>query len=136
MRKKDSIVFQNPPAVLAWAAVGDKKESKGPLGALLDETVSDNTLGEESWETAESDLQRRAVQRVLQKAATGLAGVDIAFAGDLQAQCTASAYTLRALDVPFAGLYGAESLGMAACFCGTGLAGKNTPSAGLALQRG
>ena len=129
MRKKDSIVFQNPPAVLAWAAVGGKKESEGPLGALLDETVSDNTLGEESWETAESDLQRRAVQRVLQKAATGLAGVDIAFAGDLQAQCTASAYTLRALDVPFAGLYGAcstmaESLGMAACFCGTGLAGK------------
>ena len=55
--------------------------------------------------------------------------VHLIFAGDLQAQCTASAYTMRALDVPFAGLYGAcstmaESLGMAACFCAAGLAGK------------
>lgn len=128
MRKKDSLLFSKPPVVLAWAAVGGKKESEGPLGSCLDAALTDNTLGEESWETAESDLQRRAVQCVLHKAATGLAGVDIAFAGDLQAQCTASAYTLRALDVPFAGLYGAcstmaESLGMAACFCGSGLAG-------------
>lgn len=129
MRKKDSIVFANPPAVLAWAAVGGKKESEGPLSAMLDAKLEENTLGEDSWETAESDLQSRAVQLTLQKAACGPAGVDLVFAGDLQAQCTASAYTMRGLDVPFAGLYGAcstmaESLGLAACFCGAGLAGK------------
>ena len=129
MRKKDSIVFVNPPAVLAWAAVGGKKEGEGPLSAALDAKLEENTLGEDSWETAESDLQSRAVQLTLQKAACGPAGVDLVFAGDLQAQCTASAYTMRGLDVPFAGLYGAcstmaESLGMAACFCGAGLAGK------------
>lgn len=129
MRKKDSIVFHRPPSVLAWAAVGGKKEAEGPLGNQLDAATADNTMGETSWETAESDLQRRAVQLVLQKVATGLAGVDLIFAGDLQAQCTASAYTMRALDVPFAGLYGAcstmaESLGMAACFCAAGMAGK------------
>lgn len=129
MRKKDSIVFQSPPAVLAWAAVGGKKEGEGPLSAMLDAKLEENTLGENSWETAESDLQSRAVQLTLQKAACGPAGVDLVFAGDLQAQCTASAYTMRGLDVPFAGLYGAcstmaESLGLAACFCGAGLAGK------------
>ena len=129
MRKKDSIVFVNPPAVLAWAAVGGKKEGEGPLSAALDAKLEENTLGEDSWETAESDLQSRAVQLTLQKAACGPAGVDLVFAGDLQAQCTASAYTMRGLDVPFAGLYGAcstmaESLGLAACFCGAGLAGK------------
>ena len=36
MRKKDSIVFHRPPSVLAWAAVGGKKEAEGPLGNQLD----------------------------------------------------------------------------------------------------
>lgn len=129
MRKGDTIIFSSPPAILSWAAVGGKKEGEGPLARGFDLTVQDNSLGEESWETAESDLQRRAVQLALQKGGTGLGGVDIAFAGDLQAQCTASGYTLRALDLPFAGLYGAcstmaESLAMASCFCASGLAGR------------
>lgn len=38
------------------------------------------------------------------------------FAGDLQAQCTASNYTMRQLGVPFAGLYGACST-MAEALC-------------------
>lgn len=127
MRKGDTIIFSSPPALLSWAAVGGKKEGEGPLGKAFDLTIGDNRLGEDCWEVAESDLQRRAVQLALQKGGTGLAGVSLAFAGDLQAQCTASGYTLRGLDVPFAGLYGAcstmaESLAMAACFCGTGMA--------------
>ncbi len=47
--------------------------------------------------------------------------VELAFAGDLQAQCTASNYTMRQLGMPFAGLYGAcstmaETLCLAAVF--------------------
>ena len=49
MRKKDSIVFHRPPSVLAWAAVGGKKEAEGPLGNQLDAATADNTLGETSW---------------------------------------------------------------------------------------
>ena len=53
--------------------------------------------------------------------------MDIAFAGDLQAQCTASNYTMRELGVPFAGVYGAcstmaETLGLAAAFTASGMA--------------
>mgnify|MGYP002527525221 CR=1 FL=1 len=53
--------------------------------------------------------------------------VDIAFAGDLQAQCTASNYTMRELGIPFAGVYGAcstmaETLGLAAVFAAGGMA--------------
>ena len=50
-------------------------------------------------------------------------------AGDLQAQCTASGYTLRALEAPYLGLYGAcstmaESLGLAAVLASAGLVGR------------
>ena len=53
--------------------------------------------------------------------------VDLAFAGDLQAQCTASNYTMRELGIPFAGVYGAcstmaETLGLAAVFAAGGMA--------------
>lgn len=129
MRKGDTIIFSAPPVLAGWAAVGGRKESEGPLGKCFDLTVDDNSLGEASWEKAESDLQTHAVELALRKGGTGPAGVDMVFAGDLQAQCTASAYTMRGLDLPFAGVYGAcstmaESLAMAACFCGSGLAGR------------
>ena len=54
-------------------------------------------------------MQRRAVELCLRKADIPRSKVDIAFAGDLQAQCTASNYTMRELGIPFAGVYGACS---------------------------
>ena len=41
-------------ALCCWAAVGGKKEAEGPLGSCFDQTFSDNSLGQESWEKAES----------------------------------------------------------------------------------
>ena len=53
--------------------------------------------------------------------------MDLALAGDLQAQCTASGYALRELGVPFAGLFGAcstmaEALALGAALCSSGAA--------------
>ena len=78
-------------------------------------------------EQAESILQRKAAELCLRKADTPRTKVDIAFAGDLQAQCTASNYTMRELGVPFAGVYGAcstmaETLELAAAFAASGMA--------------
>ena len=72
-------------------------------------------------------LQRKAVELCLRKADIPRSKVDIAFAGDLQAQCTASNYTMRELGIPFAGVYGAcstmaETLGLAAVFAAGGMA--------------
>ena len=128
-RKGDTLFFQKPPVIGAWAAVGGKKEGEGPLAPGFDKLYSDNSLGLPSWEQAESELQRQAVIHCLQKAQIRHEDIELIFAGDLQAQCTASGYTLRALGAPFVGLYGAcstmaESLAAAACFAGTGLAGR------------
>ena len=129
-RRGDTLLFDAPPTVAAWAAAGGKKESEGPLASAFDFVTQDAAFGEqgcENWEQAESLLQRKAVELCLRKADIPRSKVDLAFAGDLQAQCTASNYTMRELGIPFAGVYGAcstmaETLGLAAVFAAGGLA--------------
>ena len=127
MRLGDTVRFTRPPGLAAWAAVGGKKEADGPLAAGFDLLFTDNRLGEETWEQAESTLQRHCVELLLQKADASAAQIDLALGGDLQSQCTATAYTFRGLDIPFAGVYGAcstmaEALGLAACLTAGGAA--------------
>ncbi len=128
-RKGDTICFARPPAVTAWAAVAGKKEGEGPLAAFFDEIEPDTRAGEKTWEAAESAYQKRAFALLLRKAGLQIGQLDCLFGGDLENQCTGTAYTARGLDVPFAGVYGAcstmaESLGLAACFAAAGFAGR------------
>ena len=119
IRRGDTVIFPHPPVLAAWAAVGGKKESEGPLAQGFDELVQDAGFDAEGctgWEQAESILQQRCARHCLRKAGITKQQVELAFAGDLQAQCTASNYTMRQLGVPFAGLYGACST-MAEALC-------------------
>lgn len=123
----DTLLFEAPPVIAAGAAVGGKKESEGPLAAEFDELSSDNRLGQSGWEAAETHLQLRAARLCLKKAALPQEKVQLALAGDLQAQCTASSYAMRELGVPFAGVFGAcstmaEALGLGAVLCSSGAA--------------
>ena len=126
MRQGDTLCFENPPVIRAFAAVGGKREAGSPLKEGFDRLCADNYLGKPSWEQAEQALQTGCLEQLLAKAGLGPGQVDLVFAGDLQAQCTASSYTMRGLDAPFAGLYGAcstmaEALGLAACMAAAGL---------------
>ena len=127
IRRGDTLIFAKPPVIAAWAAAGGKKEGEGPLAEQFDLLFEDASFGEDGWETAESDLQQKCVGACLHKGGTIKEKLDIAFAGDLQAQCTASNYTMRVVGCPYAGLYGAcstmaESVGLAAVFAGQGMA--------------
>lgn len=125
MRNGDTIQFETPPAFTEFAAVGGKREGEGPLASKFDLLFEENTLGQDTWEKSESQLQRHCLDLALQKANLAAAQLDLVLAGDLENQCTASAYTLREVDVPFAGLYGAcstmaEAVGLAACLTAGG----------------
>lgn len=128
-RRGGTLLFARPPVIAAWAAAGGKKEGEGPLAERFDYLTVDTGFEEEgceNWEQAESLLQQKAVALCLRKAHCSERDVDLAFAGDLQAQCTASNYTMRTLGIPFAGVYGAcstmaESLCLAAAFAQTGM---------------
>lgn len=122
-----TLTLPTRPVIAGSAAVVGKKEGEGPLAEEFDHIFSDTTMGENSWEKAESALSREAVIRALAKAEVSSADVDVIFSGDLLNQCIATTFGLRELDMPFAGLYGAcstmaLSLAMAGVFTDCGAA--------------
>ena len=58
-----SIRFERPPRILQAASVVGPKEAEGPFGALFDEIDPDGKCGQDNWEQAESELQKRAVKK-------------------------------------------------------------------------
>lgn len=122
-----TIRLTSTPAVVASAAIGGKKESEGPMAAYFDILCDDTSFGEQTWEKAESRMQKDAVNKALDKAHLSTADIDFLFAGDLLNQCISSTYGLRDLEIPFLGVFGAcstmaESLALAALFVDNGIA--------------
>lgn len=118
---RDTILLEHTPSILSYASVVGKKEGEGPLARHFDVICDDTTFGEETWEKSESQMQKNAISKALEKAALSNADIDLLFAGDLLNQCIGSAYGLRDLNIPFYGLYGAcstmaESLSLASLF--------------------
>ncbi|MDR2421051.1 MAG: stage V sporulation protein AD [Oscillospiraceae bacterium] len=104
-----TVAFENPPSVLGSACVGGKKEGEGPLGGEFDILNEDALFGVETWEKAESKMQRLALSAALGGAGLEPRSLDFVFAGDLLNQCTASSFGMRDMGVPFFGVYGACS---------------------------
>lgn len=122
-----TVQFQNRPVIMGFSAVGGKKEGEGPLAHAFDAIYEDTTLGESSWEKAESHMQRDAFAKALEGAGVTAGEIDYIFAGDLLNQSIGSVFGLKDYIVPFIGLYGAcstmaESLALSSVFVETGVA--------------
>ncbi|MEG2770382.1 MAG: stage V sporulation protein AD, partial [Oscillospiraceae bacterium] len=75
---------------------------------------------------SETALQTLCLKTLFKKANLSPKNVDYLFAGDLESQCTASAYCMRGFPLQFLGLYGAcstmaLSLGLASTFVASGI---------------
>ena len=108
-RGKQSIAFDQHPAILASSAIAGKKEQEGPLAAYFDYVSSDTTFKQDSWEKAESKLQGLALDTAMRKAGLHEKDIDVLFAGDLLNQCISSTFAVRDTGIPFLGVYGACS---------------------------
>lgn len=108
-RGRQSILFADPPSILSYASVVGKKESQGPLGNSFDLSIQDGHFGQESWEKAESHLQRTSLKLALQKAALEEEDLDTVLLGDLLNQCIGSSFSMLGKNIPTLGLYGACS---------------------------
>lgn len=108
-RGKQSFVFRQAPAILSFASVAGKKEADGPLGSTFDRTAKDTKFGQKTWEKAETQMQKTAMELALQKAQLRDDQLDAAFVGDLLNQCVGSSFCMRDRDIPTFGLYGACS---------------------------
>ncbi len=104
----NGIIKLNASFLSTGNAVG-KKEFEGPLGSLFDIHDEDDRFGMATWEKAESEMQRLALNMALKKADMGFEDVGALFAGDLLNQCVGSSYGLLGCMIPYFGIYGACS---------------------------
>lgn len=100
---KESIYFKS------FAAVGGYEEGRGPLGKNFDFCDPSDLFGMKTFERAEGEMSRIALNFALTKASVKPSELSLIVAGDLQNQCVASSGGLFSFGVPFLGLYGACS---------------------------
>ena len=101
--------FPSCPAVVRYANAAGQKEGAGPLADTFDLIFTDTRMGQKTWEKAESEFQKAAISKALEKGNLDVSALDCILAGDLLNQCIGTTYAARALALPFFGLYGACS---------------------------
>lgn len=124
---KQSVEFHEAPHIISSASVVGPKEGEGPLGGAFDLIAPEAEFGEDTWEKAESTMQKEALQTAVGKAGLSLWQIRYLYGGDLLAQLTATFFGNEEVSVPLFGLYGAcstcgESLTLAAMAVAAGYA--------------
>lgn len=77
---------------MSFASIVGEKEGQGPLGSCFDRIEADSHFGQETWEKAESELQKQTVELAMKKASLKPSDIDYIFSGDLINQCIGTTY--------------------------------------------
>lgn len=104
-----SIAYDRAPYLISSASVVGKKEGEGPIGEMFDLVGESDLFGENTWEEAESTMQREACLLAMGKAHVSQNQVRYLFGGDLLRQGIATSMGVEKLQIPMFGLYGACS---------------------------
>ena len=104
-----SIKLEQPVYIRNSASIVGSKEGDGPLGLLFDMVGGDDLFGCNTWEEAESNLQKDAVYLAMGKAKLKPEEINFIFAGDLLGQSIATSFGISVYNIPLFGLYGACS---------------------------
>ena len=104
-----SIAFKESPYLVSSASVAGKKEGEGPLGKMFDMVEKEDLFGENTWEEAESTMQKEACLLAMVKAHMEAKDVRYLFGGDLLRQGVATSMGVSELNIPLFGLFGACS---------------------------
>ena len=125
IKGSQSLLFRNAPYLTSAGSVVGSKEAEGPLGKLFDMTNEDDLFGAETWEEAESVMQKEACVLAIGKAHVNVEDIRYLFGGDLLRQGIATSMGVEGLQIPMFGLYGAcstsgEALALAAMSAAAG----------------
>ena len=101
-----SIGFDSPLYFESCASIVSQKEGDGPLGNLFDMICKDPMFGCDTWESAESTLQKEVATLAMNRCSLTPEDVQLMFAGDLLAQTAATSFGSAGIGIPFYGLYG------------------------------
>lgn len=102
-------MLDNCPNIKSYACVGGKKEGEGPLRKYFDKINDDPYFSTDTFEKAESEMQKQAISFTLKKVGLKDDDIDFMFGGDLLNQCVGTTYGIRDSSIPFLGIYGACS---------------------------
>ena len=119
VKGKQSLLFLHAPRIVSASSVVGSKESEGPLRKLFDRAEKDDLFGAQTWEEAESTMQKEACMTALRKAGISAEEIRYLFGGDLLRQGIATSMGVEDFQIPMFGLYGAcstsgEALALAA----------------------
>ena len=98
-----------PAWIIGHGSVAGPMEGKGPMAKWFDSILSDDTVGEKTYEKSELMLFTMAVDQAINSAQLKPGDLDLMCAGDLLNQIISSSFSARGLEIPFLGLYGACS---------------------------
>lgn len=93
--------------LLSSAVVSGPKEYHGPLHEFIDYGYEDIYCGKSSWEQAEIELQKQAINIALHKSGLSKAEISCIIGGDLNNQLAITNYNLRDFPFPYFGVYSA-----------------------------
>lgn len=124
-----SVRLPKPVYLLQTASVVGRLEGEGPIGDCFDMVCEDDKFGTDSWEEAESEMQKEALTLALGKSGLKAADLRYIFAGDLLGQTIATSFGVMDFMRPVFGLYGAcstvgEALSLGAMTIAAGYADK------------
>ena len=109
MQKKRIFRFEKEICISKSASAVGREEARGPYGKYFDFHDESDRFGAKTWELAEGEMARCALNLALKKRKISHECIDLLFAGDLQNQCMASSAGLYSFGIPYIGLYGACS---------------------------
>lgn len=96
-------------SIMSGASVVGPKEGNGPLGAYFDLIIQDDKCAMPSYEKAEGEFMKRAIDLAVKKSGLHIEDVDLLLGGDLLNQIVTAAFAARDYPISFLGLYGACS---------------------------
>ena len=130
IKGKQSIAFEVSPYLEESASVVGKKEGEGPLGGMFDMVAEEDLFGENTWEEAESTMQKEACLLALGKAHLAPESIRYLFGGDLLRQgvatsmgvygaCSTSGEALALASMSVAAGYGERMLAVTSSHFGS-----------------
>lgn len=106
---RQSFTLKQNVVIQGWSSVVGKKESEGPLGSYFTKVINDSYMNQKTWEQSEIQLQKMALEALLEKTRKSRGNIDAVISGDLLNQCISSSSSLSNMNIPHLGLYGACS---------------------------
>lgn len=104
-----TIRFYNKPSIIATSTIAGPKESEGNIGKYIEKRVSDDTLGEKTYEKAECKMLTYSIEHAIKNSGLKISDIGLLISGDLLNQIISSSFSARQFDIPFLGVYNACS---------------------------